>query len=156
MQLSDVFLALGEPSFGQLVQSISIGKLRTYQLYDRVKARAHVAKLNTETLHKAAPRLWSRLSENDEEFEKDLAQAVLVSNLPMIIAVLDFLGIPNDGGFFPKEEDPKKHLAEGWQQRAFEKFRGVYPEPVLLFYVNHLAWETDKNTELFRPAGASA
>jgi hypothetical protein len=152
MLLSDVFLSLGEQPFGKLVGSVSMGKLRTYQLFDRLKARAHLAKLNAETLRKAAPRLWARLTERDDEFAKDLAQAILVSNLDMIVAVLDYLGIPNDGGFFAKDEDPKQHLEEGWQQRVYEKFRGQYPEATLLFYINHLAWETGSEAGVFQPA----
>ena len=152
MQLSDVFLSLDEQAFGKLIGSISMGKLRTYQLFERLKTRAHLAKLNADHLHRATPRLWARLNEKDEEFARDLAQAVLVSNLDMIVAILEFLGIPNEGGFFAKDEDPKQHLTEGWQQRVLDKFRTTYPEAVLLFYINHLAWEVDKDTEMFRPA----
>ncbi len=152
MVLPDVFLALGEQSFSKLMNSVSMGKLRTYQLFDRLKTRAHLAKLNAEALHKASPRLWARLSEKDEEFAKDLAQAVLVSNLNMIVAVLDFLGIPNEGGFFAKDEDPKQYLKEGWQQQVFDRFRDAYPQPVLLFYINHLAWETQPEAGIFQPA----
>ena len=74
MQLSDIFVALGEPAFHQLIRSVSIGKLKTYQLYERVKMRFHMTKLNTETLRKVAPRLWTRISERDEEFATDVAQ----------------------------------------------------------------------------------
>jgi hypothetical protein len=141
MALSDVFLTLGEDGFGQLVRSVSLGKLKTYQLYDRIKTRTHLAKLNAENLQKASPRFWTRLSEKDEEFAQDLSQAVLVSHLDMIIAVLNFLGIPHEDGFFAKDVDPKPYLTEGWQQRVHEKFKDVYPEPVLKFYIEHLAWE---------------
>ena len=55
MQLSDIFLALGEPAFQQLIRNVSIGKLKTYQLYERVKMRFHMSKLNTETLRKVTP-----------------------------------------------------------------------------------------------------
>src|ERR1022692_2848035 len=41
MQLSEVYLALGESGFGQLIRGISIGKLKTYQLYDAFKGSAH-------------------------------------------------------------------------------------------------------------------
>ena len=57
MQLSDIFLALGEPTFTQILRSVSIGKLKTFQLYERVKLRFHLSKLNSESLRKAAPRL---------------------------------------------------------------------------------------------------
>jgi hypothetical protein len=100
-----------------------------------------MAKLNTEHLRKAAPRFWARINEGDEEFAKDFAQAVLVSHLDLIAAVLDFLSSPNQNGFFEKDLDASQYLTEGWSQRTFEKFRGSYPEAVLVFYLNHLAWE---------------
>ena len=72
-----MFLQLGEESLPQLLRGISIGKLKTYQLYERFKTRTHLAKLNTENLRKAAPRFWQRLNEQDEEFATDLSQAIL-------------------------------------------------------------------------------
>lgn len=151
MQLSDAFLALPQDSFAQLIRQISIGKLRTYQLYESLKTRGHLAKLNTENLRKAAPRLRVRLAAHEEELAKELAQAVLVSNLELIRAVLDFLGIPNQDGFFEKNLDASPYLTEGWQQRVYDQFRGVHPEPVLLLYINHLAWELVKAPEVFVP-----
>jgi hypothetical protein len=53
MQLSGVFLQLGEERLPQLLRGISIGKLKTYQLYERFKLRTHLAKVNTENLRKA-------------------------------------------------------------------------------------------------------
>src|SRR3954449_11154268 len=141
MALTDVFLTLGEPGFGQLLRGVSMGKLKTYQLYDRLKTRTHVPKLNAEGLQKAAPRLWARLSERDEEFAQDISQAVLVSHLDMIVEVLNFLGIPHEDGFFAKDLDAKPFLTEGWRDRVYEKFKGVYSEPLLKFYCAHLAWE---------------
>jgi hypothetical protein len=154
MQLSDVYLKLGESGFGQLIRGISIGKLKTYQVYEPFKVRAHLAKLNTESLRKASPRFWLRLSERDEDFARDLGQAILVSHLDMMTAVLDFLGIANEDGFFAKDIDAKPHLTEGWEKRVFDKFRGAYPEPLLLFYINHLAWELTEVPEPFVPAEA--
>jgi hypothetical protein len=154
MELSQVFVSLGEETFAQLVHQISIGKLRTYQLFETLKARAHVARLNTESLRKGTPRFWTRLGGGDEDLAKDLAQAVLVGHLEMIHAVLDFLGIPNRDGFFDKNVDAQPHLTEGWQQRVYEKFHGVYPEPVLLLYINHLAWELAKEPQMFVPSAA--
>ena len=151
MQLSQAFISLGEDVFAQLLRQISIGKLKTYQLYETLKTRAHTAKLNTESLRTGAPRFWARLKEGDEEFAKDLAQVVLISHLDLIGAVLDFLGIPNQNGFFEKNLDAEPYLTEGWQQRVYEKFKGVYPEPVLRFYINHMAWELVKEPELFVP-----
>jgi hypothetical protein len=155
MQLSDVYLALGEDGFQQLVRSISIGKLKTYQVYEGFKVRAHLTKLNTDALRKATPRFWTRLSEKDEDFARDLGQVVLVSHLDLITAVLDFLGIPHEGGFFSKDLDAKAYFTDGWESRVLEKFRGVSPEPLLVFYINHLRWELLGATEMFRP-GAPA
>src|SRR5437588_330262 len=145
MPLTDVFLSIGEDGFGRVIHSISIGKLKTYQLYDRFKTRTHLSKLNAENLQKAAPRLWARLSEKDEEYAQDLSQAVLVSHLDMIVAVLNFLGIPHEDGFFAKDLDATPHLTEGWKERVLEKFKDVYPEPLLRFYIAHLAWELLKS-----------
>ena len=145
MPLTDVFLSIGEDGFGRVIHSISIGKLKTYQLYDRFKTRTHLTKLNAENLQKAAPRLWARLSEKDEEYAQDLSQAVLVSHLDMIVAVLNFLGIPHEEGFFAKDLDATPHLTEGWQERVLEKFKDVYPEPLLRFYTAHLSWELLKS-----------
>ncbi len=152
MQLSEAFLSLGEDVFADLVRHISIGKLRTYQLYETLKTRAHLAKLNTETLRKATPRFWVRLSERDDDFARDLAQSILVGYLDMIRQVLDFLGIPNQDGFFDKNLDATKYLTEGWQQRAYAQFKGKFPDPVLRLYLNHLAWELAKEPEMFVPA----
>ncbi len=92
MQISDIFLGLGEPAVAELLRTMSLGKLKTYQLFDRLKARLHVHKLNSEMLRKVAPRVWERLNEHDEEFATELSQAILISHLDMIQAVLDFLG----------------------------------------------------------------
>src|SRR5262245_15102895 len=103
MHISDVYVGLGLEAFGQLIRGISIGKLRTYQIYEGFKVRAHLQKLNTEILRKAVPKFWARIGEGDEVFAKDLAQAILVSHLDMIGSVLDFLGVPHDNGFFAKD-----------------------------------------------------
>src|ERR1039458_8091870 len=44
------------------------------------KVRAHLSKVNTEGLRKAVPKLWDRIAAGDEDFAKDLAQAILVSH----------------------------------------------------------------------------
>lgn len=156
MQVSQIFLGLGEESFAQLLRSISIGKLKTYQLFERLKTRLHIQKLNSEALRKAAPRSWARLSEPDsEDFATELSQAILISHLDMIKAVLDHLTIPHEDGFFPKDLDSSKYLVDGWQQSTYEKFKGVYQESLLLFYINHLGSELAKTTELFAPGLSS-
>jgi hypothetical protein len=152
MQLAEIFTGLGQDAFTQLLRNISIGKLKTFQLYDRMKARFHLAKLNSENIRKAAPRFWTRLGENDEEFATDLSQAILVSHLDMIKAVLDHLGIPNEEGFFAKDIDGSKYLTEGWQQKTYDQFKDRYPAAVLLFYINHLAWEISKAEQVFQAA----
>jgi len=150
MQLSDIFLQLGESEFAQLLRAISFGKLKTYKLFDRIKIRLHLAKLNSESMRKAAPRFWTRLSEHDEEFAGDLSQAILVSHMDMIKAVVDELGIPNEDGFFEKDLDGTKYLTGDWLPRVFEKFKDQYPRSVLLFYLNHLNWEMLKSEEVFQ------
>ena len=154
MQLSDIFLTLGEPAFEQLIRTVSIGKLKTFQLYERVKLRFHLSKLNSESLRKASPKLWARIVERDEEFATDISQVVLVSHLDMIVDVLNFLQIPNEDGFFPKDLDATDKLTEGWEQRVFDQFRSKYPEALLTFYINHLGWELLKTEQVFQPASA--
>lgn len=154
MQLSDIFLTLGEPAFRQLIRGVSIGKLKTFQLYERVKVRFHLGKLNSESLRGAVPKLWARIAERDEEFATDVAQVVLVSHMDMIKEVLDFLGVPNEDGFFAKDLDATGILTDGWQQRAYDQFRTRYPEPILLFYINHLGWEVLKTDQVFQPSTA--
>jgi len=127
MQLSEIFQGLGEDTFAQLLRAISIGKLKTYQLFDRLKARMHLAKMNSESLRKAEPRFWARLGERDEDFATDLSQAILVSHLDMIKAVLDHLGIPNEDGFFAKDIDGSKYLTEGGSKRRTISLRMCIP-----------------------------
>jgi len=155
MQISDVYRSAGAEGFAALVRGISIGKLKTYQIYEGFKVRAHLHKLNTESLRKSTPKFWERV-QSDEDFAKDFAQAVLVSHLEMIVAVLDFLGVPHENGFFAKDMDPKPYFTEGWEGRVYEKFRESYPEPLLLFYMNHLRWELLSAPEIYRPETTSA
>jgi hypothetical protein len=152
MQLSDIFLRLGQDNFQQLLGLISIGKLKTFQLFDRIKTRLYLHKLNNETLRKAGPRVWPRIEEHDEEFASDIAQAILISHMDMIVAVLNHLNIPHEDGFFAKDADVSGHLTEGWQQRVWDQFHATYPAPALLFYINHLGWEIAKAEEVFAPA----
>ena len=152
MLLSEVFRNLGEDRFAKLLRSISMGKLKTYQLYERLKIRTHIGKLNTENLRKAEPRLWERLLTNDDEYATDISQAVLVSHLDFIVAVLNFIGIPHEEGFFVKDLDAKKFLTEGWQERVYMHFKETFPEPLVLFYINHLVFELDKDGAFYQPA----
>ena len=94
MQMCGVFQALGREVFDQLIRGISIGKLKTYQVYERFKLRAHLVKVNSESLRKAAPRFWARIEAGEEDFATDLSQVFLLSHLDMIVDVLNFLGAP--------------------------------------------------------------
>ena len=152
MQLCDIFLGLGEDRFEQTMRSVSMGRLKTYQLFDRFKTRLHLTKLNSETLRKAAPRVWARLEAHEDDVATDVAQAVLVSHLDMIKAVLDHLGVPHEDGFFAKDADVAGYLKDGWQQDVWDKFHATLPPAPLLFYINHLAWEIAKAEAVFTPA----
>ncbi|MEO8099149.1 MAG: hypothetical protein ABI811_15705 [Acidobacteriota bacterium] len=153
MQVTDIYLGLGRDRFDQLLRSVSIGRLKTFQLFDRMKTRLHLVKLNSESLRKAAPRIWTRIvEERDEDFTAELSQAILISHFEMIKAVLDQLGIPHEDGFFSKDADLAGMLTEGWQQRAWEAFRETYPPAALLFYINHLGWEVANAEQVFAPA----
>lgn len=152
MQLTDIFLGLGRENFDQLLRTVSMGRLKTFQLFERVKTRLYVNKLNSETLRKAAPRIWSRIEGREEDFAEDMAQAILISHMDMIRAVLDHLEIPHEDGFFSKDADIADRFKEGWQQSAWEKFQGTYPPAALLFYINHLGWEVAKADTVFAPA----
>jgi hypothetical protein len=156
MQMCGVFLGLGPSVFNQLVRNVSIGKLKTFQLYENFKLRARLAKLNSEGLRKATPKMWARIEEGDEEFATDLSQALLVSHMDMIIEVLDFLHIPHQSGFFDKAIKTDEYLTDGWQQRVFDAVAGKYPHDVLVFYINHLSWELLKSGDLFLPAASHA
>jgi hypothetical protein len=153
MQLPDIFVRLGQENFEQLLRSISLGRLKTFQLFEPFKTRLHLHKLNSETLRKSAPKQWMRLQEEGSaDLATDLSQAILISHMDMIKAVLDELGVPHEDGFFAKDTDVSTYLKDGWQQTAWDKFRGQFPPAALLFYINHLAWEVAKAEDVFAPA----
>ncbi len=149
MQLSQVFVGLGQETLGELLRSVSIGRLKTFQMFEPLKVRLHLTKLNSETLRRSAVRLWPRLEQGDDQLASDLSQAILVSHMDMIKAVLDFLTIPHEEGFFAKDLDPAPYLTDGWQQRVFDRFKDQYPPKALLFYVNHLGCELAKAEAVF-------
>src|SRR5690242_6305080 len=144
MQICSVFMALGPDIFEDLLRHVSMGKLKTFQIYDRFKVRARMPKLNSETLRKAHTKLWSRIEAGEEYFSTDISHVLLISHLDMIIDILNFLNIPHQDGFFEKDLKPEQYLIDGWQQRAYENFREKYPKSTLLFYINHLDWELTK------------
>lgn len=151
MTLSDLYLRLGEAACGELLRSMSLGRLRTFQLFDRIKTRLHLSKLNAEALKKSGPRVYQRIQEGDTDLATELAQSILVSHLDMIQDVLNFLGIPHEDGFFAKDIDPKPYLTDGWQKRVYEHFDGKYPKALLAFYVNHLALEVLEGADFVAP-----
>ncbi len=154
MDLTEVFQALGRSSFQELVEGVSMGRLRTYDVYESFKVRAHLSKLNRERLRRAVPRLWDRLMQGEQDLAHELAQGILVSNLPFVVEVLDFLEIQHDGsGFFDKNSSAAKELEDGWQAKVFEEFRGRYPESLIVLYTNHLAGELNPSRAIFLPAG---
>ncbi len=151
MQVTDIFLGLGKDRLDQLLRSVSIGRLKTYQLFDRMKMRLHMNKLNSEALRHAAPRIWTRIEGRDEEFTAELAQAILISHFDMIKAVLDHLSIPHEEGFFSKDTDVAALLKDGWQESAWSAFREKYSPAPLLFYINHLGWEVAEQKDVYAP-----
>ena len=76
MQLSDIFLRMGPDHFEQLLRSISLGRLKTFQMFEPFKTRLHLHKLNSEALRKCAPRQFARLQ---EEGNADLATGEMQS-----------------------------------------------------------------------------
>ncbi|MBV9295270.1 MAG: hypothetical protein JO145_06815 [Acidobacteriaceae bacterium] len=152
MQMCGVYQALGPEVFSQLVRGVSIGKLKTYQVYERFKLRARLVKLNSESLRKAQARFWARIESGEEDFATDLSQVFLLSHLDMIVDILNFLEIPNEQGFFDKDLKAEQYLTPGWQERVFEHFSEKYRREILLFYINHLDWELNKTDNVFLPA----
>ncbi len=150
MTLPEMLTGLGQERFEALMGEVSMGALRTYRLVDTFKVRARLLKLNRDKLRKAAPKLWERLVEGDEDLARELAQGVLVSNLDFVIEALDHLGIEHDGnGFFDKEAQADDKLSEGWREKLLAAFRERYPEHLILLYINHLDWELGKPETVF-------
>jgi hypothetical protein len=72
--------------------------------------------------------------------------------MDLIIAVLNQLGVPHNEGFFDKDADVASKLTGDWQQRAYDAVKDKFPQPVLAFYLNHLAIEVNPEAALFQPA----
>jgi hypothetical protein len=151
MQISDIFVGLGEDRFSAMLRTVSMGKLKTYQLFERFKTRCHLQKLNTETLRRVEPKLFERIKSEDE-LATELGQAILICHLDLIIAILNFLEVPHEEGFFQKDVDVSTYLKEGWEGRVYEQFKDKFPEAVLLFYINHLGWEVLKAERVYQHA----
>jgi hypothetical protein len=152
MDLTDVHRALGRERFEELIRGVSMGSLKTYRAFDNFKIHAHLHKLNRERLRRAIPQLWARIEEGDQDLAREVSQAALVSNLALVAAVLDFLGIPHDGsGFFEKDTIAAEQLKDGWQQRVWDEYREKYPPALVLLYINHLDWELGNPSAPFIP-----
>ena len=156
MELSEVYRKLGRERFEELLKGVSMGGLKTFQLYESFKIRTRLTKLNRDRLRKAARKLWERVEQGDEELAKELAQGVLISHIGFVAEALDFLGIEHDGnGFFDKDAKVEEKLTEGWQARVLAEFGERYPESLILLYVNHLNWEQGGAEEVFLGSAAS-
>ena len=155
MDLAEVYSALGQEPCAKLVRSISVGALRTYGAYQEIKIRSRLRRFNRKRLRAAAPRLWQRVVNGDEGLARDLSRAVFVSNIPVMVEVLDLLGIEHDGsGFISKVGEHAERLKPGWEQRAYDHVSGRFPEELVLLYINHLGWETKTLDQPFLgPAG---
>ncbi len=152
MELHAIFQGLGDAQFRELLGQISMGRLKTYQLFEPLKVRTHLHKLNAESLKKASPRLWERLVAGEEALASELAQSILVSKMDVVIEVLDFLGVPHRDGFFEKETPLAEHLTDGWQQRVYDAFRDKHSPSLVAFYINHLDKEArEGEAALFVP-----
>ena len=155
MGLVEVYAALGQERCDRLVRTISIGALRTFSVYEAVKIRSRLNTLNRQKLRAAAPKLWKRISEGDSALARDLSQGILVSNIPFVVGVLDFLGIEHDGnGFFAKDADHSENMDSDWPDRVYKEFAGRFPEELVLLYVNYLGWETETLESPFAPGEA--
>jgi len=150
MQLSEIYTGLGRDRFDEVLATVFMGSLKTFKVYDTFKIRTHLSKLNRERLKNAAPKLWTRIDQGDEDLAKEIAQGALVSHMDFVVEVLDFLEIPHDGhGFFDKDAEASEKLVDGWQARIYGEFREKYPEALVLLYVNHLDWEMAEPTAAF-------
>ena len=108
MEISDVYLGLGQEGFARLVRGISIGKLRTYQIYEGFKVRAHLSKVNTEALRKAVPRFWERISAQGRGFRQGSrsGRARLASRSD------------RGGARFPRRAPRQRVLRQGYRPQA--------------------------------------
>jgi hypothetical protein len=150
MELSEIYIGLGRDRFDDILGTVAMGSLKTFKVYETFKIRARLSKLNRDRLKKAAPKLWARLEEGDQELAKEIAQGSLVSHMDFVVAALDFLEIPHDGhGFFEKDAEASDKLVDGWQARLFSEFKDSHPMALVLLYINHLDWEMSDPTEVF-------
>ena len=157
MDLAEVYVALGQERTVRLVRTISIGALKTYGVYKGIKIRSRLRKFNRRNLRSSAPKLWLRMRGGDSALAQELSQAVLVSNIPLIVYVLDLLQIEHDDkGFFTKDADYSSQLTAGWEGRVYEAAADRYSEDLVLLYINHLGWETETLGQPYLGPGAES
>lgn len=157
MELAEFYAALGQERSARLVQTVSIGALKTFGVYDGIKIRSRLRRFNRLRLRRAAPRLWERITAGDHGLARELSQAVLVSSVPLMVEVLDLLGIDHNGsGFFDRDSDFSERLGSGWQDRVLSEVGERYPRDLVLLYINHLGWEAGSLQEPFLGTSAGA
>ena len=150
MDLAEVYEALGQERVARSIRTISMGALRTFGVYQALKVGSRLRKLNRLNLQRATGRLWQRVADGDTDLGRDLSQAVLVSNIPLVTEVLDCLELEHDGnGFFSKDSDHADKLTEGWAERVFAHCKDRFDQDLILLYINYLGWETKVLDEPF-------
>lgn len=150
MDLAEVYEALGQERVARSIRTVSMGALRTFGVYQAVKVRSRLRKLNRLNLQRAAERLWQRVADGDTDLGRDLSQAVLVSNIPLVTEVLDYLEVGHDGnGFYSKDSDHGDKLSEGWAERTFAHCKDRFDQDLILLYINYLGWEAKALDEPF-------
>lgn len=142
MDLAEVYEALGQERVAGSIRTISMGALKTFGVYQSLKVGSRLRKLNRSNLQRAAGRLWQRVADGDTDLGRDLSQAILVSNIPLVTEVLDCLELEHDGnGFFSKDSDHADKLTEGWAERVFAHCKDRFDQDLILLYINYLGWE---------------
>lgn len=157
MDLAEVYEALGQERVAGSIGTISMGALKTFGVYQSLKVGSRLRKLNRLNLQRATGRLWQRVADGDTDLGRDLSQAVLVSNIPLVTEVLDCLELEHDGnGFFSKDSDHADKLTEGWAERAFAHCKDRFDQDLVLLYINYLGWETKALDEPFLGGGTDS
>lgn len=157
MDLAEVYEALGQERVAGSIRTISMGALKTFGVYQSLKVGSRLRKLNRSNLQRAAGRLWQRVADGDTDLGRDLSQAILVSNIPLVTEVLDCLELEHDGnGFFSKDSDHADKLTEGWAERVFAHCKDRFDQDLVLLYINYLGWETKALDEPFLGEGTDS
>ena len=94
----DIFLGSGLGNLVQQFRTVSIGKLKTYQLLRACASRFHMSKLNRKLCARSRRLVWARIASRMKTFATD-APDHLVSHLEMIKDVLEPPGDSARGRF---------------------------------------------------------